>query len=345
MSKYSGSKMKAAQLTQIGKPLIINDIPIPVPAQGELLVKLESSGVCHTDLHYFNGEEHLDPEQLPITMGHEGIGRVCSIGEGTDTKFKPGDRVGVPWIHETCNHCRCCLTGHESICPDQRAQGVHVDGTFAEFVIVKEAYAISIPDSLCSIQAAPLMCAGITAYAAVKKSSLGLSDRCAIIGCGGLGQYAIQFAKLSGAVTIAIDSDDEKLKQAQIYGADYTVNANLQTTDTLKKLGGIDACINFAPSPHIWPHVVENLNHLGRFVSVAMVNESVSLSLAWLTYITPVITGSSVAGRADFRSFFEVVANHKISIEIERFRLNEINTIFKRLKNGQIKGRAVIDLT
>jgi propanol-preferring alcohol dehydrogenase len=162
--------MRAAQLTKPGKPLEIRQVPIPEPGYGELLVKIEASGLCHTDLHIRDGIDFPAGSPVPLTLGHEGIGRVVAGGAGTRTA--PGTRVGIPWMHDSCDRCRCCRTGRETFCASQAANGFNVHGTHAEYALMTERFAVEIPDALPSLSTAPMMCAGVTAYGAAQLADL-----------------------------------------------------------------------------------------------------------------------------------------------------------------------------
>lgn len=338
--------MRALRLNQQGSPLVLENLPVPVPGSGELLVELEACGVCHTDLHIRDGEEALEQNGLPLTLGHEGVGRVSAVGPGVDN-FAEGDRVGVPWLHDTCLSCRDCLSGHESVCSGQRAHGMQVDGAFAEYVIVKAGFAVPIPDSLDAVTAAPLLCAGVTAFGAVRKAALEPGDICAVFGCGGLGQYGIQFARLHGAHVIAIDTSPERLEVAASLGADECLMSDGATGEALRARGGANACINFAPTPAIWPAVEAGLANRGRFVSVAMPAEPVEMSLSWLTWGTPIITGTAVGGRLDLHDTLALAASHGITIPLETIPLDGVNEALDRLAGrsdaATIRGRVVVD--
>ncbi len=336
-----GELMWAAQLVHPNQPLHLSRIPVPHPDHGELLVKLEASGICHTDLHvrYATGFPSGAPQ--PLTLGHEGIGRVVEKGSGTATPVNV--RVGVPWLHDSCEHCRSCLTGWESFCPTHRAHGYTVNGSFAEYAIVQEHYAVSIPQALDSFATAPHMCAGVTAYGGVQKAELAPGKIAVVIGCGGLGQYGIQLAKLTGAMVVAVDTSAVKLKEAGALGADESFIANNDTADKVKALGGADAILNFAPSNRIWPMVTSMVNNFATIVSVAMVAEPVPLVLEWLTYNGVKITGTSVGSRQQMIDFLKLAARHKIGVNIERVPLAKVNEAMDRLAKGDVKGRFVID--
>lgn len=333
--------MWAAQLNEPGKPLTVRRVPVPRPGHGELLLKLETSGVCHTDLHVAHAAAFPAGAPQPLTLGHEGIGRVVEAGPGTT--FATGTRLGAPWLHDACDHCRSCLTGWESYCPTHRAHGFTVNGSFAEYVIVQERYAAVIPEGLDSLQAAPLMCAGITAYGGVMKSELAPGKVAVIVGCGGLGQYGIQVAKLTGATVVAIDTSEQKLKQAKALGADEVLIAGDAAADAVRSLGGADAVLNFAPSHRIWPMVTAMVNNFAAIVSVAMVAEPVPLVLEWLTSNGVKITGTSVGTRQQMHDFLALAGRHGLGIDIEPVALKDINTAMERLARGDVKGRFVID--
>jgi alcohol dehydrogenase, propanol-preferring len=333
--------MWAAQLLELRQPLQISRIAIPRPGPGELLLKLEASGICHTDLHVADGQSVAVDAPQPLTLGHEGIGKVVEQGPGTSTPV--GTRLGAPWLHDSCDHCRSCRTGWESYCPTHRAHGFNVNGSFAEYVIVKERYAAVIPEGLESVPSAPLMCAGITAYGGVMKSGLSPGKMAAIIGCGGLGQYGVQLAKLTGATVVAVDTNPVKLQEAKAMGADECFLADSYTADKIRALGGADAVLNFAPSNRIWPMVTGMVNNFATIVSVAMVAEPVPLVLEWLTANGVNITGTSVGTRQQMQDFMLLASRYSMRVDVEPVSLHQVNDAMARLARGDVKGRFVID--
>lgn len=334
--------MRAALMRAPRRQLELGRLEIPRPGPGQLLVKLEACGVCHTDLHIADAPSFPAGAPQPLILGHEGVGIV--VDRGPDVSRIPlGTRVGAPWLHDTCGRCRPCSSGFESFCAEQRAHGYSVNGAFAEYVLVQERFAPLVPDGLDSLSAAPLMCAGVTAYGAVLKADLTPAKNCAVIGCGGLGQYAVQLAKLMGATVIAIDTSPAKLERARALGADAAVLAGPEAGAQVRALGGADACLNFAPTARVWPMLVEAINPLGWIISVAMISEPVPLVLEWLTYNGVRITGTSVGTRQELTDLLALAARYRLRIPTEAVELEAINSAFDRVRSANVDGRLVID--
>lgn len=336
--------MRAAFAVGYGKPLEIREVPIPVPGRGELLIRLETCGVCHSDLDVRKGSTAPPESTFPLILGHEGVGIVVAQGPGCSLVAE-GARVGLPWMHDTCGHCRECLTGHESFCGEHRGHGFNVNGGFAEYAIVKEAYTAVIPAAISSADAAPLLCAGVTAYGGLNKADLAPGKTCAIFGIGGLGQYGIQIAKAAGATVFAIDANPAKLEIARRMGADHVFLAGEDAGGQIRGMGGADACINFAPSPRVWDDIVTAANPMARVISVAQVPEPVSLNLEWLIYTGVTVTGSSVGTRQELRDLLDLGAAIGLSIDIERIPLSKADEALDRLERGEVDGRQVIDFS
>ncbi len=336
--------MRAAVAVGYGKPLEIREYPIPEPGAGELLIKLETCGVCHSDLDVRKGSTAPPESTFPLILGHEGVGIVVRRGPGCNV-IEEGARVGLPWMHDTCGHCRECLTGHESFCAEHRGHSFDVNGGFAEYAIMKEAYTVVIPEAISSFDAAPLLCAGVTAYGGLQKADLAPGKTCAIFGIGGLGQYAIQLAKAAGAIVVAIDANPEKLEIARRLGADHAILAADDPGGQIRDIGGADACINFAPTNRVWDDIVTATNPLGRVVSVAQVPEPVSLNLEWLIYTGIRVTGSSVGTRQELRDLLDLGASLKLAIDIETIPLSRADEALDRLERGEVDGRQVIDFS
>jgi propanol-preferring alcohol dehydrogenase len=218
--------MKAAVVREFRQPLVIEDRPIPEPGPGQITVRMEASGLCHTDIHAANGDWPVKPAP-PFVPGHEGVGPVHAIGDGVGG-LKLGQRVAVPWLGYACGTCKHCLTGWETLCLQQRNSGYAVDGCYAEYFLAEAAFAARVPEGVGSFDAAPLSCAGVTTYKAVKVGNVRPTDLVAISGVGGLGHLAVQYAKIFGGTVAAIDVTDEKLQLAKDLGADFVIDARTQ---------------------------------------------------------------------------------------------------------------------
>jgi propanol-preferring alcohol dehydrogenase len=336
--------MQAAMLVRPGGALELREIAIPEPGPGELLIKLEACGVCHTDLHVQAASSIPSADGGPLILGHEGIGRVVKRGPGAG-RYQIDDRVGLPWLHDTCGHCRECLTGWESFCADQRAHGYTVHGGFAEYAVVKERFTARIPDGLSPIAAAPMLCAGVTAYGAIRKVELEPGKRCMVIGCGGLGLYAIQLARQFGAEVVAVDTSEAKLALAQELGARHVFLAQDAPGAKIRALGGADACLNFAPSAKPWRDMLTAVNPRGWIVAVAMVPDEVALSMEWLTYNGVRITGSSVGTRQELADLLAIGSRGQLAMPIETVPLSGVNEALGKLDAGAVNGRLVIDFS
>ncbi len=327
--------MRAAVLGAPGGPLQLLDLPVPQPGPGEILIRLEASGVCHTDVHVWQGSYRPAVPPDPFILGHEGVGRVAALGPGV-TGWAVGDRAGAAWQHEACGTCLACRAGEEGFCQAQRAHGYDVPGTFAEYVLAKADFAARLPEGDAS-QLAPLLCAGLTALGALDRAAVGPDDRCAIFGCGGLGQYAVQLACRRGAQVHAVDTDPDKLAQAIRHGAR---SAGLPQTEGA---GGIaDAVVSFAPSAKAWPAMLHAVRPLGRIVAAAMVEEPVQLRQDWLTGSGVSITGTSVGSRKQMATLLSLHAAKPLQVELERIRLEDATMALTKLADGRARGRYCI---
>jgi propanol-preferring alcohol dehydrogenase len=193
--------MKAAVVHEPGAPLSIEHLPPPEPGPGEILVRVEAAGLCHTDIHAARGDWPVKPK-LPLIPGHEGVGLVEALGSGV-SGLSAGDRVAVPWLGYACGRCEHCATGWETLCPRQRNTGYSVDGSYAEYVTADAGFAGRVPDGIDPFEAAPLTCAGVTTYKAVKVSGARPGDLVAVFGIGRLGHLAMQYARIAGASVAA----------------------------------------------------------------------------------------------------------------------------------------------
>ena len=224
--------MKAAVIHQFGAPLEIEDVPVPTPGPGQILVKVVASGVSRTDLHAADGDWPIRPK-LPLIPGHEGVGPVAAVGAGV-TDIKEGELVGVPWLWDACGSCEYCRTGWETLCVKQHTTGYFVNGSYAEYVVAPAAYVGRLPDKSDLVTMAPILGAGVTTYRGLKETEAKPGDWVVISGIGGLGHVAVQYAKAMGFHIGAVDVAEEKLALARSLGADFTVNAT--TEDPIAKV-------------------------------------------------------------------------------------------------------------
>ncbi len=338
-------KMQAAVVEAFGQPLVLKEVDIPTPGAGQILVKTEACGVCHTDLHAADGDWPLKPTP-PFIPGHEAIGLVAAVGAGV-TSVKEGDRVGVPWLYSACGRCEYCLTAWETVCPHAEFGGYTKNGGFAEYLLADPNYVAHIPRGLKAEDAAPLICAGITTYKGIKQTEAKAGQWIAISGCGGLGHLAIQYAKFMGLYVCAVDVDDKKLALAKKLGADYTVNAKTSDApaDDVKKAtgGGAHGVLITAPSLPAFKQGVEMTRKHGTCVLVGLPPGDFPVPLFDVVANCITIRGSFVGNREDMVETLAIADEGKVRADVELEPLTSINGIFDRLKTGRITGRAVLE--
>jgi alcohol dehydrogenase, propanol-preferring len=327
--------MLAATLNGYGQPLRIEKVARPIPGPGQILVQLEASGVCHTDVHVWKGGLRSPSNPIPFVLGHEGVGRVAALSAGV-TDWRVGQRAGAAWIHNTCGMCDECISGEESFCQVQNAHGFNVPGTFAEYILVDARFAARLPEGDAALLA-PLLCAGLTAYGGLKRAELEAGETIAIFGCGGLGLYAVQLANRMGARVIAVDRDPQKLELARSYGADVTLHAG-QLSDERAHV-----CINFAPTTTTWDMMVAMIRPRGRIIAAAMVPELVGLNQEWLTGSGVRITGTSVGTRAQMVELLSIHSQRPLVSTVTRIGLHNVTAALQALDDGTAKGRFCIE--
>ena len=338
-------KMQAAVVEQFGKPLVFREYDIPTPRPGQILVKTEACGVCHTDLHAARGDWPVKPV-LPFTPGHEGLGLVAAVGAGV-TIVKAGDRVGVPWLYSACGHCEYCLTAWETVCAKAEFGGYTKNGGFAEYIVADPNYVAQIPAGLSAREAAPLICAGITTYKGIKETHARPGEWVAISGAGGLGHLAIQYAKQMGLQVCAIDIDDGKLAHATKLGADLVINA--KTSDPVAAVkngtdGGAHGVLITAPSLSAFKQGVGMTRKRGTCVLVGLPPGEFPVPLFDVVANCITIRGSFVGTRGDMAEALAFGAEGKVKADIELQPLTAINSIFERLEHGDVPSRVVLDI-
>jgi propanol-preferring alcohol dehydrogenase len=336
--------MQAAVVEKFGEPLVIREVPIPTPGPGQALVEIVASGVCHTDLHAADGDWPIQPT-LPFTPGHEGAGVVTALGSGV-THLKEGDRVGIAWLHSACGHCEFCLAGWETLCKEQKNSGYSVDGTFAQFAIGAADYLGRIPKELSFIEAAPILCAGVTTYKGLKETNARPGEWVVISGVGGLGHVAVQYAIAMGLHVAAVDLGAEKMALARKLGAEITIDAATQDPpkEVQKQIGGAHGVLVTAVSPVAFKQAVGMLRRGGTCVLNGLPPGDFPVSIFDVVLNGYTIRGSIVGTRLDLEEALAFAAAGKVKATIETLPLDSINDVFKRLKKGKVNGRVVLDL-
>ncbi len=336
--------MRAAVVNSFVSPLSVEDRPIPKLEAGEILVRIETSGLCHTDIHAARGEWPVKPTP-PFVPGHEGVGIVEQLGAGV-SDVRIGDRVAIPWLGWACGICEFCVDGWETLCLSQRNTGYSVDGGLADYVKASAKYVAKVPAGVDPLDAAPLTCAGVTTYKAVKMANIGPSDLCAVYGIGGLGHLALQYGALTGAQIVAVDIHDAKLQLAKELGATYVINAaNSQPDVEIQKLGGADAAIVLAATPTAIEQAYRSLKRGGRLVLVGLPKDNTFSLPIFETVLNGIsVIGSIVGTRKDLAEVFEIHTQGKTRVIRETHRLDEINTCIEAVLHGDVDARVVFDL-
>ena len=337
--------MQAAVVEKFGEPLVVREVPIPKPGPGQALVEIFASGVCHTDLHAADGDWPVKPT-LPFTPGHEGAGTVVELGPGV-THLKVGDRVGIAWLHSACGHCKFCLSGWETLCLEQKNSGYSVDGSFAQYALAQADYLGRIPDNLSFVDAAPILCAGVTTYKGLKETETRPGEWVVISGVGGLGHVAIQYARAMGLRVAAIDLGPEKMALARKLGAEITVDAKTQDppAEIQKQIGGAQGVLVTAVSTIAFKQAIGMLRRGGTCVLNGLPPGEFPISIFDVVLNRYTIRGSIVGTRLDLEEALTFAADGKVRATIETQPLQSINDVFARLKSGQVNGRVVLQMS
>jgi len=337
------STMKAAVVREFGKPLVIEEVPVPRPAAGDILVKIEACGVCHTDLHAAEGDWPVKPSP-PFIPGHEGVGHVVAVGASV-THVKEGDRVGIPWLYSACGYCEHCLGGWETLCETQQNTGYSVNGGFAEYALANAGYVGHLPKNIGFVEIAPILCAGVTVYKGLKVTDTKPGDWVVISGIGGLGHMALQYARAMGLNVAAVDVDDAKLDLARRLGATVTVNAT--TTDPVahlkREIGGAHGALVTAVSPKAFEQAIGMVRRGGTVSLNGLPPGQFPLDIFGMVLNGITVRGSIVGTRLDLQESLDFAAMGKVAATVATDRLENINEVFARMQAGTIEGRIVLD--
>lgn len=336
--------MKAALVRSFGKPLAIEDVPIPTPGPGEVLVKVRACGVCHTDLHAASGDWPVKPTP-PFIPGHEAAGIVAMLGPGVNS-LTVGDPVGVAWLHDACMRCEYCETGWETLCEHQHNTGYSVNGGFAEYVVASAAFAARLPAKVNLAAIAPILCAGVTTYKGLKETEARPGEWVVIFGVGGLGHIAIQYAKAMGLKVVGVDITQDKLELARKTGADHAVNALAK--DALDNVlaatgGGAHGVLVTAVSTSAFAQALRMVRRKGTVSLVGLPPGEFPTPIFDVVLKRITVRGSIVGTRRDLDEAIAFAADGKVRAEFSKAPLTEINGIFERMKSGKIDGRIVLD--
>ncbi|THT99245.1 alcohol dehydrogenase AdhP [Lampropedia puyangensis] len=336
--------MKAAVVREFGKPLQIEEVPIPVPNDDQVLVKIAASGVCHTDLHAAQGDWPVKPNP-PFIPGHEGVGFVAAVGKNVK-HIKEGDRVGVPWLHTACGYCVHCLGGWETLCEKQENTGYSVNGGFADYALADPDFVGHLPKNLNFIEVAPILCAGVTVYKGLKVLNAKPGNWVAISGIGGLGHLAVQYAKAMGFNVAAIDVDDRKLELARSLGASVVVNArNTNPAEYLQKeVDGVHGILVTAVSEKAFEQALGAVRRGGTVSLNGLPPGDFPLPIFSTVLKGITIKGSIVGTRLDLQESLEFAEQGKVKATVKAEKIENINDIFDRMHKGQIDGRIVLNM-
>jgi alcohol dehydrogenase, propanol-preferring len=331
--------MQAAVLRETRGTLQILDRPVPVPGPGEVLVKVHACGVCHGDLMVRNGAFPF--VRFPIVPGHEIAGVVESIGPGVDPSHQ-GTRVGVPWLFSACGRCKQCIVGNEVLCANGQYVGMSRDGGYQEFMVARADYVLPLPDGLSFADAAPLMCAGLTVYTGLVHGGFKPSDKVAIVGLGGLGEMAIQFARAMGGRIAVVSSTRQKEARARELGAEKFIHEGTEKIDEslCSWDGGPDIILQVAPSPASANAALRGLASDGTFVLLAPV--PLDPDPAALIMRRQRIMGSPSGSRKELRATLELAAACGIHSRSRRLPLQDANRALAELETGRPAGRIVL---
>jgi len=326
--------MRAAIVPAANARWELRDVPKPEPGPNQVLIRIHASGICYTDVHQAHG--HL-PGEFPRILGHEPVGEIVAIGPGVTTR-KVGDRVGVPWVQTTCGRCEWCLRGRLMFCPYAISTGVQTQGGHAEFMPAAASAAMLIPDKVSYEQAAPIFCAGYTVWSGLRWADPNPGERVAVLGIGGLGHLALQYAKAAGFQTIAISRSPDKDALIRSLGADEIVRDGAG----LQRAGGADIVLSTTNSTDSMVDSIQGLRPDGRLVTMGFDAKPLPVSLADLITRRIKIVGSQQNGVEYLYEALDFVARGKVKVIEETYKLDEISRAYDRVEKGQARFRAVV---
>jgi len=337
--------MKAAVLADFGQPLSIEELATPQPRDDEVLIEVEACGVCHSDLHIVDGDlpRFRAATKARLIPGHEVVGRVVGRGPGV-SGLELGERVGVPWQHACCGQCAMCLDGHENLCAKGSVTGMTVDGGYAQFMRACASHALRIPDGLQPHEVAPLFCAGVTSYRALKNAGVAPGRRVAVFGIGGLGHLAVQIARAMGAEVVGVDVAPDKLALAMELGAVVGIDAsNAQALKGLRQSGGVHVAVVTSAAHAAYAAALQCLRPTGTLSVVGLPPQPLQFPALSLVAGEYRIVGSSVGTREDVRAVLEMASVGRLRCRVQTRPLGQVNAVLDEMRRGEIQGRVVLD--
>jgi alcohol dehydrogenase, propanol-preferring len=335
--------MKAAVIREFGAPLVLEERAVPTPGWGEVVVRVEACGLCHTDIHAAHGDWPVKPT-LPLIPGHEAVGRVAEVGPGV-TETRLGERVAVPWLGWACGRCEYCLSGQEALCQLRRNTGYDQDGAFAEYVKASAAFVVKVPSRVEPEDAACLSCAGVSAYRAILTSGARPGDLTAIFGVGGLGHFAVQYANIVGASVVAVDKLDAKLTMARELGASRVVNsAKVDPVEVIQGIGGANQAIVAAASRRAAEQALASLRPGGTLVLLAIpADNTLCLPISETVHNGITVRGSIGGSRADLAKTFALHAAGRTRVVHQARSLSRVNEAIAEVEADKVPARLVFE--
>ena len=334
----------AAVATEFGPTLTISEVDLPTPGRNQALVKLHTSGICHTDLHAAEGDWPVKPG-LPFVPGHEGVGEVVALGEGDHADIEVGSMVGNVWLWSACGTCEQCRTGLETLCNDAEYGGYTVDGSFGEYMLVDTRYCARIPEGADPLEVSPILCAGVTVYKGLKMTETRPGQYVVISGVGGLGHIAVQYAVAMGMRVIAVDIADEKLELAKKHGAEFTINAREQDpAEAVMEFTGTGAHGVLVTAVHeaAFGQAINMARKGGTIVFNGLPPGEFPARIFDIVFKALTIRGSLVGTRQDLEEALDFYARGLVKPTIAECKLDDVNSVFEDLRKGRIDGRMAI---
>jgi propanol-preferring alcohol dehydrogenase len=344
--KMTHKTMRAHVITSYRQRPEIRAVAIPTPGPGEILIRVVACGVCHSDIHAIDGD--WEPAAtIPLIPGHEVTGHVVAHGPGVSSPSL-GQAVGVAWLASACGHCEFCLKGMETICPSAEATGYTRDGGYAEYIVTRADFVVAIPENVDLVRIAPILCAGVTTYRGLKNGRAQPGQYVGIVGVGGLGHIAIQYAKAMGFRPVAVDIDQQKLELAKKLGAEFVCNADTGTQAILDVThGGCHAVLVTATSPRAFEQATEITRSAGTTVFIGIPStdkDLIKVSIIGLVNGEKSIRGSNVGTRSDLQEAVDFAVRNLVIPQVETVPFEDANNALNRLRTGKVSGRLVLKL-